>query len=399
MRIDSHVSAGYQIPRYYDSMIAKLIVTGADRAEAIRTAKRALAEVKVQGPGIATTVPLHQRIPRARRLRQRQRRHRLAGEVPGGLMRIVVTGGAGFVGSHLCERLLDDGHEVVAVDNLVTGDRANVAALERPGFTFVEADISVAIPVDGPLDRIYNLACPASPIDYQRIPVETMLVCAHGTRNGLELARATGARFLQASTSECYGDPEVHPQVEDYWGNVNPIGPRSCYDEGKRYAEALCMAYHRAYGTATRMVRIFNTYGPRMRLDDGRVVPALVGAALTGEQLVIHGDGSQTRSFCYVADLVDGIVRLMESDHHEPVNIGNPTEMTIREFADTVLAVTGVEGAIGFGPRPVDDPEKRRPDISKARALLGWEPTTPLAEGLRLSMPDFAARLGAGEQD
>ena len=311
-------------------------------------------------------------------------------------MRIVVTGGAGFVGSHLCERLLADGHEVVAVDNLVTGDRANLEVLAGERFSFVEADISEGIPVEGPVDRVYNMACPASPIDYQRIPIETMLVGSHGTYNTLELARRKGARFLQASTSECYGDPEVHPQVESYWGNVNPIGPRSCYDEGKRYAEALCQAYRRMHGTETRIVRIFNTYGPRMRLDDGRVVPALVGAALSGEALTLHGDGTQTRSFCYVADLVDGIVRLMESDFHEPVNIGNPTEMTIREFAAAVMEAVGVEADIKFGPRPVDDPEKRRPDISRAREVLGWAPSTPLAEGLKLSMPDFAARLGSG---
>ena len=311
-------------------------------------------------------------------------------------MRIVVTGGAGFLGSHLCERFLAEGHQVVAVDNLVTGDRRNLEAIAAPALEFLETDISEPFEVEGEVDRVYNFACPASPIDYQRIPLETLLVGSHGTRNALELARRKGARFLQASTSECYGDPEVHPQVESYWGNVNPIGPRSCYDEGKRYGEALVMAYHRVYGMQTRIVRIFNTYGPRMRLDDGRVVPALVGAALDGKPLVIHGDGTQTRSFCYATDLVDGIVRLMESDFHEPVNIGNPTEMTIGEFAEAVREVCGVEAPVEYGPRPVDDPERRRPDITRAREVLGWEPTTDLRTGLQLSLPDFRARLGGG---
>jgi dTDP-glucose 4,6-dehydratase len=311
-------------------------------------------------------------------------------------MRIVVTGGAGFLGSHLCERFLAEGHQVVAIDNLVTGDRKNLEAIAAPGLEFLETDISEPFDVEGDVDRVYNFACPASPIDYQRIPLETLLVGSHGTRNALELARRKGGRFLQASTSECYGDPEVHPQVESYWGNVNPIGPRSCYDEGKRYGEALVMAYYRVYGMETRIVRIFNTYGPRMRLDDGRVVPALVGAALDGKPLVIHGDGTQTRSFCYATDLVDGIVRLMESDFHEPVNIGNPVEMTIGEFAEAVREVCGVEAPVEYGPRPVDDPERRRPDITRAREVLGWEPTTDLREGLRLSLPDFRARLGGG---
>lgn len=311
-------------------------------------------------------------------------------------MRIVVTGGAGFLGSHLCERFLREGHQVVAVDNLVTGDLRNLKAIASPNLEFLETDISEPFTVEGEVDRVYNFACPASPIDYQRIPIETMLVGSHGTRNALELARVKGARFLQASTSECYGDPEVHPQVESYWGNVNPIGPRSCYDEGKRYGEALVMAYHRVYGMQTRIVRIFNTYGSRMRLDDGRVVPALVGAALDGKPLVIHGDGTQTRSFCYVDDLVEGIVRLMESDFHEPVNVGNPTEMTIGEFAEAVREVCGVEAPVEYGPRPVDDPERRRPDISRAREILGWEPTVELREGLRRSLPDFAERLGGG---
>lgn len=311
-------------------------------------------------------------------------------------MRIVVTGGAGFLGSHLCERFLREGHQVVAVDNLVTGDLRNLKAIASPNLEFLETDISEPFTVEGEVDRVYNFACPASPIDYQRIPIETMLVGSHGTRNALELARVKGARFLQASTSECYGDPEVHPQVESYWGNVNPIGPRSCYDEGKRYGEALVMAYHRVYEMQTRIVRIFNTYGSRMRLDDGRVVPALVGAALDGKPLVIHGDGTQTRSFCYVDDLVEGIVRLMESDFHEPVNVGNPTEMTIGEFAEAVREVCGVEAPVEYGPRPVDDPERRRPDISRAREILGWEPTVELREGLRRSLPDFAERLGGG---
>jgi dTDP-glucose 4,6-dehydratase len=307
--------------------------------------------------------------------------------------RVVVLGGAGFLGSHLCERLLDDGAAgVVSVDNYLTGAERNVEHLRgRPGFEVVRQDITEGLSVQGPVHYIFNMASPASPIDYAKLPLETMRVGSIGTENGLRLAEAKGAVFLQASTSEIYGDPLVHPQREDYWGNVNSIGPRACYDEAKRYAEALVMVFARSYGVSTRIVRIFNTYGPRMRLNDGRVVPAFVGQALRGEDFTVFGDGTQTRSFCYVRDLVDGLVRLALSDVTDPVNIGNPREMTMLEFAEAVRAAAGGGGRILHKPLPKDDPKQRKPDITRARQLLGWEPRVPLEEGLRETIAWFRA--------
>ncbi|HUM12967.1 MAG TPA: UDP-glucuronic acid decarboxylase family protein [Myxococcaceae bacterium] len=302
-----------------------------------------------------------------------------------------VLGGAGFVGSHLCERLLHDGAaSVVSVDNLITGSEANLGELRRhPGFRFAKVDICEPFDLDGPLDYVFNLASPASPIDYAQLPLETLRVGARGTEHGLELARGKGAVFFQASTSEVYGDPLEHPQQESYWGHVNPIGPRSVYDESKRYGEALVAAYRRTLGLAVRIVRIFNTYGPRMRLNDGRVVPAFVAQALAGKDFTVFGDGSQTRSFCYVSDLVDGIVRLALSDVQDPVNLGNPEEMTILEFAEAVRAAAGGGGRIVHLPLPKDDPQRRRPDITRARQLLGWEPRTSLSDGLRQTIAYF----------
>ncbi len=309
-------------------------------------------------------------------------------------MRILVTGGAGFVPSHLVDRLLADGHEVVAVDNFVTGDRANVAHLaEHPRFQLVVADVSKELPVGGRFDRVYHMASPASPIDYVELPFETLYVGSDGTRNALERARADGARFLLASTSEVYGDPAVHPQVESYWGNVNPIGPRSVYDEAKRYAEALTMAFHRYHGVATRIVRIFNTYGPRMRANDGRVMPAFCSQALGGQPLTVFGDGLQTRSFCYVSDLVDGIIRLMESDLTEPCNIGNPHEMTMLQLAEYINTYTGNAAGIVHKPLPTDDPTQRRPDITRARTALGWEPKVPFDDGVARTVAYFREKL------
>ncbi len=298
--------------------------------------------------------------------------------------RLVVLGGAGFLGSHLCERLLEDGAaEVISIDNFVTGSERNLAELPRFGrFQSIRHDITEPLHVRGPVDYVFNMASPASPIDYAQLPIETLRVGSLGTENGLVLARNKGAVFVQASTSEIYGDPLVHPQREDYWGNVNPIGPRSCYDEAKRYGEALVSAYRRIHGVQTRIVRIFNTYGPRMRLDDGRVVPAFVGQALRGEDFTVFGDGSQTRSFCYVSDLIDGIVRLALSDVAGPVNLGNPRELTILQFAEAVRQANGGGGKLLFQPLPKDDPKQRRPDISRARTLLGWEPRITLEEGL-----------------
>ena len=308
--------------------------------------------------------------------------------------RALVTGGAGFLGSHLTDKLLAKGYEVVVMDNYVTGDPRNLEHLkDHPSFEFIEHDIIEPFELEGPLDRIFNMASPASPIDYQQIPIETLEVGSYGVQNGLELAKEKGARYLQASTSECYGDPEIHPQVETYWGNVNPIGPRSCYDEAKRFAEAMVMAYHRAHGVETRLVRIFNTYGPRMRLHDGRVVPALMGSALRGEALTIFGDGSQTRSFCYVDDLLEGICRLMESDEHLPTNVGNPVEMSILEFAKAVNEVVGSSQPIQFDPLPENDPKIRKPDITKAKALLDWQPTIDLKTGLKMSLDYFTTRV------
>ncbi len=311
--------------------------------------------------------------------------------------RAAVLGGAGFVGSHLCERLLDDGAAVVCVDNYITGSERNLHTLRgRPGFEDVRQDIVDGLEVDGPLDYVFNMASPASPIDYAQLPLETLRVGSLGTENGLRLAERKGAVFLMASTSEIYGDPLVHPQREDYWGNVNPIGPRSVYDEAKRYAEAVTAAYGRSRGVKTRIVRIFNTYGPRMRLNDGRVVPAFVGQALQGEDFTVFGDGTQTRSFCYVKDLVDGLVRLMLSDVTDPVNIGNPREMTILQFAEAVRAAAGGGGRILHKPLPVNDPKQRQPDITRARTLLGWEPKVSLEEGLRETIAYFRTVAGPG---
>ncbi|HTQ53043.1 MAG TPA: UDP-glucuronic acid decarboxylase family protein [Bryobacteraceae bacterium] len=309
-------------------------------------------------------------------------------------MHILVTGAAGFIGSHMCDRLLAEGHSVVAVDNFLTGSAQNLADLDgNANYRFIRHDITQPLAFDGPLDAVLNMASPASPKDYLEHAIETLDVGSAGTRNMLELARARGARFLLTSTSECYGDPLEHPQSEQYWGHVNPVGPRSCYDESKRFAEALTMAYHRTHGVRTNIARIFNTYGPRMKLDDGRVVPAFLSQALDGEPITIFGDGSQTRSFCYVSDLVDGIYRLMQSDERFPVNLGNPDEMTIQEFADAIRELTGSRSPIQYRPLPEDDPKRRRPDISKARRVLGWEPRVTLEEGLRLTLEYFRAPL------
>jgi dTDP-glucose 4,6-dehydratase len=304
---------------------------------------------------------------------------------------ILVTGAAGFLGSHLCDALLAEGNTVVGVDNLCTGDLANLAHLaHETRFSLIEQDICK--PFDaGKVDFIFNFASPASPVDYIRLGIETLLVGSAGTMNTLDLARKYGAGYLHASTSECYGDPEVHPQVETYWGNVNPIGPRSVYDEAKRFSEAAVMAYHRYHGVDTHMVRIFNTYGPRLQASDGRVISNLMMQALRGEPLTIYGEGSQTRSFCYVSDLIDGILRLSRSQEHLPVNIGNPDEWTILECAREVQAVTGSASEILFEPLPQDDPTRRRPDITKARTLLGWEPKISLHEGLKKSLAYFKA--------
>lgn len=313
-------------------------------------------------------------------------------------MRILVAGGAGFVPSHLCERLLRDGHEVVALDNFITGHRRNLGPLrQHAGFTFVEADLTKGIPVEGRFDRVYNLASPASPIDYVELPFETLYVGSDGTRVALERALQDGARFLQASTSEVYGDPEIHPQVEGYWGNVNPIGPRSVYDEAKRYAEALVMAFHRYRKLETRIARIFNTYGPRMRANDGRVMPAFVSQALNGEPLTVFGDGSQTRSFCYVTDLVDGLIKLMESDLTEPCNLGNPHELTMLQLAEYINAALDNKAGVVFRPLPKDDPTRRRPDISRAKARIGWSPVVPFDQGVAETVAWFKDLAERGE--
>ncbi|HET7453433.1 MAG TPA: UDP-glucuronic acid decarboxylase family protein [Thermoanaerobaculia bacterium] len=305
-------------------------------------------------------------------------------------MRILVTGGAGFLGSHLCDRLLREGHHVIAMDNLITGNTRNVAHLiGRRDFAFIHHDVTNYIYVEGALDAVLHFASPASPIDYLELPIQTMKVGALGTHKALGVAKAKGARFLLASTSEVYGDPLVHPQPETYWGNVNPIGPRGVYDEAKRFAEALTMAYRRSHGVDTRIVRIFNTYGPRMRPKDGRVVPALIGQAIAGEPMTVFGDGSQTRSFCYVDDLIDGIYRLLMSGETDPTNIGNPAEMTVLEFAKVIQRLTGTPSPIVFQPLPTDDPKVRQPDIAKARRVLGWEPRIPLETGLQRTIEYF----------
>ncbi len=306
----------------------------------------------------------------------------------------LVTGGAGFLGSHLTDRLLAEGHKVIAIDNLVTGNIINIEHLSgNPDYQFIRQDVTHYLFIPGRVDFVFHFASPASPIDYLELPIPTLKVGALGTHNALGLAKDKKARFLLASTSEVYGDPLVHPQKESYWGNVNPIGPRGVYDEAKRFAEAITMAYHRAHGVDTKIVRIFNTYGPRMRLRDGRVVPAFIGQALDGKPLTVFGDGSQTRSFCFVSDLIDGIFRLAMSDCHEPVNIGNPAEMTIRQFADEILRLTGSKSQIDFRPLPVDDPRVRQPDITQARAKLGWEPKVDLQEGMRKTIDYFAGRI------
>ncbi len=317
-------------------------------------------------------------------------------------MRILVTGGAGFIGSHLCERLLSEGHEVVAVDNYITGSRNNVAhLLNNPHFTLIEQDTIQPFSVDGPFDAVLNLASPASPVGYLDNPIETLLVGSHGTHHALEIARKNEARFLHASTSEVYGDPLEHPQKESYWGNVSCTGVRSVYDEAKRFAEALTMAYHRKYGLRTHLIRIFNTYGPRMALNDGRVVPNFVKQAVNNEPLTVYGDGSATRAFCYVTDLVDGMLRLLWSDEVMPVNVGNPREMTILEFAQAVKDAAGPEcrsEIVFYQPkkeRTADDPQRRRPDITRAREILGWEPCVSLEDGLKQTLAYFRSAVPA----
>jgi dTDP-glucose 4,6-dehydratase len=306
----------------------------------------------------------------------------------------VVTGGAGFLGSHLTDRLLAEGHRVIAVDNLITGHLTNIEHLAgNQNYRFIKQDVTQYIFLPDEIDYVFHFASPASPIDYLELPIPTLKVGALGTHNTLGLAKSKKATFLLASTSECYGDPLVHPQKEDYWGNVNPIGPRGVYDEAKRFAEAITMAYHRYHGIDTKIVRIFNTYGPRMRLRDGRVVPAFIGQALAGIPLTIFGDGSQTRSFCYVSDLIDGIFRLAMSDFHEPVNIGNPREMTIKQFAEEISRITGTKSRIEHRPLPVDDPKVRQPDISRAREILGWQPQVDFDEGITQTIEYFRAWL------
>jgi dTDP-glucose 4,6-dehydratase len=308
--------------------------------------------------------------------------------------RALVTGAAGFLGSHLSELLLDRGFSVVGMDNLLTGDLANIEHLTGRDFTFVKHDITNFIHLPGPLDRIFHFASPASPIDYLRMPIQTLKVGSLGTLHVLGVAKEKKARFLLASTSEVYGDPLIHPQREDYWGNVNPVGPRGVYDEAKRFSEAMTMAYHRFHGVETRIVRIFNTFGPRMRVEDGRAIPAFLSQALRNEDVTVFGDGRQTRSLCYVSDLVDGIFRLMESDLVDPVNIGNPHEMTIRELAEGIIALTGSRSRIAEKALPEDDPKVRQPDITRARTLLGWEPKVQLAEGLAKTLEYFKLKLG-----
>jgi dTDP-glucose 4,6-dehydratase len=309
-------------------------------------------------------------------------------------MRVLITGGAGFLGSHLCDRFLREGHWVIAMDNLITGSVRNIEHLAgHERFRFIKQDVTEYLYIDGPLDAVLHFASPASPIDYLELPIQTLKVGALGTHKALGLARAKEARFLLASTSEVYGDPQVHPQSEDYWGHVNPIGPRGVYDEAKRFAEALTMAYHRCHGLRTRIARIFNTYGPRMRLDDGRVVPNFVGQALRGEPLTVHGDGSQTRSFCFYSDLIEGLYRLLHSQHVLPLNLGNPQEMSILEFAHTVNRLVGNRAGLVHKPLPVDDPKVRQPDITLAREILHWQPEVQLEDGLQQTIAWFQQRV------
>lgn len=309
-------------------------------------------------------------------------------------MRVLITGGAGLIGSHLCDHFIARGDEVIAMDNFITGSPDNIAHLQHhPRFKFIRQDVTEHLHVDGYVDAILHFASPASPVSYTAYPIQTLKVGALGTHKACGLAKAKGARFLLASTSEVYGDPLVHPQTEDYWGNVNPVGPRGVYDEAKRFAEAMTLAYHRAHNLDVRIVRIFNTYGPRNAIDDGRVVPNFIGQAIRGEPLTVQGDGSQTRSFCYVSDLVQGIVRLLESNETMPTNIGNPNETTILTFAEKINALTGNKAGIVFRPRPVDDPGRRNPDISKARRILGWEPKVSLDDGLRMTIEYFKKKI------
>jgi dTDP-glucose 4,6-dehydratase len=307
--------------------------------------------------------------------------------------RTLVTGGAGFLGSHLCEYFLDKGHEVVCMDNLITGSKDNISAIKSDKFQFIEHNVSKYIELEGELDYILHFASPASPIDYLELPIQTLKVGALGTHNALGLAKAKNAVLLLASTSEVYGDPLIHPQPEDYWGNVNPIGPRGVYDEAKRFAEAITMAYHRTHGVNTKIIRIFNTYGPRMRVNDGRAIPNFLKQALTGKDLSVYGEGSQTRSFCYVSDLVEGIYRLLLSDQNYPVNIGNPSEMTIKEMADKILQATNSTSKITYVPLPEDDPKVRQPDITRAKKHLNWEPKVKLDEGLKSTLEYFKKQL------
>jgi dTDP-glucose 4,6-dehydratase len=309
--------------------------------------------------------------------------------------RVLITGAAGFLGSHLCDRFLKEGYSVVGMDNLITGNIKNIEHLfPLKEFEYYHHDVSRFVHVPGKLDYILHFASPASPIDYLKMPIQTLKVGSLGTHNLLGLAKEKNARMLIASTSEVYGDPTVHPQPEEYWGNVNPVGPRGVYDEAKRFQEAITMAYHNFHGVETRIVRIFNTYGPRMRLDDGRALPAFMSQALNGEDLTIFGDGSQTRSFCYVEDLIDGIYRLLLSDYHLPVNVGNPQEITLLQFAEEILKLTGAKSKLSFLPLPTDDPKQRRPDITKAKNILGWEPKVERAEGLKITLEYFKKELG-----
>jgi len=312
-------------------------------------------------------------------------------------MRVLATGGAGFIGSHLCDFLLARGHEVLCMDNLLTGAVENIAHIRSDRFTFIKLDVTNYIYVAGPLDYVLHFASPASPIDYLEHPIQTLKVGALGTHKALGLAKEKGAKFLLASTSEVYGDPLVHPQREEYWVNVNPVGPRGVYDEAKRFAEALTMAYHRSHGLDTRIVRIFNTYGPRMRSRDGRAIPTFIAQALTGEPITVYGDGSQTRSFCYIDDLIDGIWRLMQAGTSDPLNLGNPEEMSLLELAKGILRLTGSSSTMVFAPLPQDDPKQRRPDITRARQLLGWEPRVELEEGLRRTIEWFRLALGRAQ--
>ena len=313
------------------------------------------------------------------------------------MTKALITGAAGFIGSHLVDYLLAQGHEVIGMDNFITGDRSNLEHVKDPRFRFVEHNVTEEIRIDGPLDYILHFASPASPIDYLELPIQTLKVGSLGTHKTLGLAKAKKAKFLLASTSEVYGDPLIHPQKEDYWGNVNPIGPRGVYDEAKRFAEAMTVAYHRYHGVDIKIARIFNTYGPRMRIKDGRAIPAFISQALQNQPITVFGEGHQTRSFCYVSDLVDGLYRLLTSQQNMPVNLGNPAEMTIEELAETIRRKTGSKSPIVFDPLPVDDPKVRQPDISLARKLLGWSPRVSLDEGLTTTIAYFRKKLGIAE--